>query len=261
MTQLRLIATLTFLALAPTAQAQTAQIPAQVPAGADISAAMKLAAVEQSEKEDSIERERHDLAAQESMARSANSLLEPSWWQVWIGGFGLLGLLTSLTFNALSLRQTRAALASQRETAHAQMRAYVGVESAVVTSLAVGAKPTVKVDVQNYGNTPAYHLAIASAVKFLPKGAEPSFSVGVPDPGIAINPGGTTVATEKGPELTQEMFDQFVTGELKDSAAITCVMEITYTTLSEAKVLQIAVVFWGAGLGQHQVLTAFNRCD
>ncbi len=222
---------------------------------------VQLAAIELRDRDVSKAREVADLAAQQSMAVSANAMLQPSWAQVWIAAFGLIGLASSLTFTGWSLLETRRALQVQQESAELQNRAYLGIEAVRIEDFEVGHRPTIHVEIKNYGNTPAYRCEENFAIKYVPRGAEPNFDTSLSNPGIVINPQASLFMLEHAPELTAEIAAGFVGETLQGSAMVSIVGEVKYMTFGKPHVLRYASLFFGEDVTHNEILAAQSHSD
>lgn len=136
--------------------------------------------------------ENSDLCAQWSAARAAQAAARWSWWQLWLSGFGVIGLGVTLWFNfrALSLAEresaeTRAALdiaernakataalvKVSQEMSHHELRAYLDFDG--VKFLRDESRDTpseigtgISICVRNYGQTPASNVSMSITYYF-----------------------------------------------------------------------------------------------
>jgi hypothetical protein len=114
----------------------------------------------------------------------------------------LLVLVTFLLFAA-----TYDLVKSAERTAKRQLRAYLGIENITITQVAVGKKPQAIVEVQNFGQTPAYDVrcwteagALSPSAKLKRRMLEPGRRV--------IDPGGRMlIRSTLDHELTQAELD------------------------------------------------------
>lgn len=253
-------------ALAGLASGATAQTPPTPAPPSLIStqpdlAALRLAAIEERERHEAIQREKDDLTAQQKMAVSANSLLRPSWWQVFIGAAGFLGLLGSLAFTYFSLRQTQAALSLQQNTSEQGLRAYLGIDKYDLTDFAPGKAPTIAVTFKNYGQTPAFKVIEKQSVKIIPKGGEPNFDVdGIIESGT-LNPGEENETFASLGILTPAAYARFKGAEPSDGDIVSVVGEAVYTTFGTQRTLRYAIHFHGPGAAHHLLVPGQNWSD
>lgn len=210
-----------------------------------------------------VRREIDDLEAQQSMARSASSLLEPSWWQVWVGFGGFLGLLATLVLNVLSLRATHRAIRAQGETAKHQLRAYVGVEDLEVEAIA-GKLASVRIETKNFGQTPAYKLRERGTIKFRRHGAPLPTKFDVWPSSTTLNPGDTapTVVSDDDGELTPADLTALALGDVPGGGVLVVIVELTYETMGETHTTSAAGEFWGfSGTVENEMLPDLNWAD
>jgi hypothetical protein len=169
------LATTIVLALAPaaTGQSETVRSPVNT-------------AARSAEPPDQIAAQ--DLAAQKSMASSAQAMLVPTWIQVLIAAVGIGGVVSSLAFSARGLRQTKEALELQRMSSERQLRAYVGVRSVKILRFEVGQKVAVRITLKNFGQTPAYNVEERLEVRII-SNDHIDFEPKLLSQGLVINPG------------------------------------------------------------------------
>ena len=223
---------------------------------------MRMAVIEERERQEALQRDKEDLAAQQRMATSANNLLKPSWWQVWIGAGGLLGLIASLSFTAWSLLQTRKALGLQQTNSEISMRAYLGVEKYKLKTFEVGKQPVFEITFKNFGQSPAYDLEEKTRVKVVPKGADPNFDCDPMPVGGTLNPGELQVThTKLLGALTQAGFDRFTGFEPEDGDIISAVGEITYRSFGKRHTLRYAIHFFGERAEESMMVPGQNWSD
>ena len=151
-----------------------------------------------------VDKRESDLCAQWKAADSASNAARWGWWQLIIGGVGLiLGAITMGAAIAAAIYAKRAARATEKtveisesgaagaaetlkiaernanaaaaqvrvseETAKRQLRAYVGIERVFVENIHIGGVPTANLHLKNFGRTPAYEYDVFSYAMIGPK--------------------------------------------------------------------------------------------
>lgn len=206
---------------------------------------LRVALAEERERADSREREIQDLLAQQSMANSAQRLLEPSWAQVWIAAFGTVGLCISLAFSYLALSGTRKAMRLQTETAHTHLRAYLGIRELELKNLAVGLDPYVTLALKNYGVTPAANLVERTGLSIQPISTVYDYSVSHMDSGVTVLPGqDTNTVTPLGRRLTEADIKKIIEDK---THVIIFSCEIEYESMGQVRRTETSVRFQEAG--------------
>jgi hypothetical protein len=126
-----------------------------------------------------------DLCAQWSAANAAREAAKWAWWQLWLSGFGVIGLVITLWFNfralgiaerseietkdALAIAQKNADAAENhvliaQDTAKRQLRAYVVVTELKRTE--INGRQTVCIAIHNTGQTPAHNFVVGSSLRY-----------------------------------------------------------------------------------------------
>jgi hypothetical protein len=112
------------------------------------------------EKCQAANREKNDLLAQQSMAESAHGMITVALWQVVIGGLALIGLGVTVYYTRNTATAALGVVAAQKAnvisdmSAKRQLRAYVAIKNCQLIG------DDIKVEVCNYGQTPAYVLHV-----------------------------------------------------------------------------------------------------
>lgn len=208
-------------------------------------------------EEAALEREKAYLDAQQSVAKSTQALLSPTWAQVWIAGIGSAGLLISLGFSAAALYSTRKAMELQRESAKTELRAYLGLVTPVLENFGPGLEPRVKIRMQNYGSTPAFDLHEEAMVSVQPVARVYDLTRRQVPSGVTVQPGGFTQTTlNLQRPLSQQEFDE-VTATPPTKALVVCGL-VTYQTMEENHFVEFAVRFHAAP-DQHHMINGANR--
>jgi hypothetical protein len=101
-------------------------------------------------------RERDDLLAQQGMEKAAEDMVGYAHAQTWLIGIGTILLLATLVLTRQANQAAWAAVAVTREMGEAQARAYVSVSNAFI--IREGGNLVAAVEIQNFGQTPAYDL-------------------------------------------------------------------------------------------------------
>ena len=108
------------------------------------------------------QRNKEDLIAQKSMADSTERMVLIGWLQMALGTLGLLAIGMTLWYTREAVEQTakatkatEAAVKVTRKTAERELRAYVGIANASIVATEVGKTPNVKLEIKNFGSTPA----------------------------------------------------------------------------------------------------------
>jgi hypothetical protein len=225
-----------------------APVPAPISSVPIDRAALQAALLEEREKSASIEREVQDLAAQSSMAESAQQQLRSSWAQVWIAGLGTLGLGASLAFSFLALSGTRKAMRLQRDSSKKQLRAYLGVEKVVLREFEDAKRPS-------YGVTPAFNLVEEMAISIQPRSTVYDLERSPTESGVTVQPGQSTVTLKTlAQALTAEDIKSIRDDE--ERAIIVCGV-VEYETMGERQRTEFALRFNGKG-SDHRLLPKHN---
>lgn len=250
------------LLLATAAHAQTGRAPAPDNPVATKTSAVPTAAERRATAE-ALQRDIDDLKAQQSMAKSANNLLAPSWWQVWVGLGGLIGLFASLGLNIKSVWATQSALRDQRETSRHQLRAYVGIEKISVDAVA-GKKAVANLVAKNFGQTPAYRVTEEGTIKLRRHGAGLPTTLDSFPAGATINPGDTSLSclTDDDGPLTPADMTALALGDVPGGAVLVVIAVLTYETMGETHKVHAAGEFWGfSGSVENEMLLGQNWAD
>ena len=116
-----------------------------------------------------------DLCAQWRAASAAEKAADLAWWNNLLGGIGGVLSLASLMLVILALRQTERSLVEARhantiarDSYQRQLRAYIGLKKFRVAGLYANQVPEFSIEIQNFGQTPAYSAKIYSCVGWAP---------------------------------------------------------------------------------------------
>lgn len=212
--------------------------------------------------EDEAERRRkaEDLAAQKSMAASAELMVGPARGQFWVGLVSVIGLIGSLGLSLLALAFTRDALKQQRVSAERQLRAYVGVREIVVKDVAVGVEPDVTIVFYNHGATPAYKVEEEVNFIFVPSGTPLPFNRDKVETSVTINPGETskTYCAANGHILSADDIAALTLGPYRGGAMLLVTAHVTYETFDVRRTLEYAAAHYGATGAERYLITDHN---
>lgn len=143
--------------------------------------------------DESAERERRDLAAQESVAKSTEQIVVISWFQIALASIGTLALFASLCFNysatkaaVVSAKAAMASVHAGRAWLSLDVISYDTVDGATITSASDDRRCNqgilFKFGVINIGQTPAIRAAFSYSCKFIDAAAAmPEFETIFPD--------------------------------------------------------------------------------
>ncbi|MDX3928704.1 MAG: hypothetical protein QHC90_23225 [Shinella sp.] len=152
-----------------------------------------------------------DLQAQQDMAFWAQAVF-------WLTGLGTLISGFGLYFVWQSLRQTRQAILTDREVGHAQVRAYLSIDTQTPV-VRPDTLPKHEFNIRNTGQSPAYQVAYIAGFDVLPNPMTPGMGhIGgiAPDqdmPRLSIAAGESTIGQAFGiRELTHDDFDKLIDG-------------------------------------------------
>lgn len=216
----------------------------------------------EAERDRTAVQQQRDLAAQESMADSAGSMVLPAWLQAVVGLLGTVGLIVSLIVSAFALRQTRAALRDQRESSSRQLRAYLGTEGVLVSGLGAGERPRADLTVRNWGQTPAYNIRETMNIHLVRQGTADEFPDEHLDEGITINPGAASGSFKVAAvELTKEQAEEIERGEQGDHPTLVVYVKgsLEYDdAFGERRMLRYASAHWGPNGRSVNLLTGGN---
>jgi hypothetical protein len=112
-----------------------------------------------------------DLCAQWTAAHGAQDAAYWAKWSFWVGLVGIGGLLWTLFYTRKAVlaaekgtRDADAALEHARDSSRRELRAYVlGVDQQII-NFAIGRRPTLRVKIKNFGQTPAHELRALTVV-------------------------------------------------------------------------------------------------
>lgn len=140
-----------------------------------------------------------DLEAQQDMAFWAQAVF-------WLTAIGAAISAFGIYFVWLSLRQTRQAISTDREVGHAQVRAYLTIESETPI-ISPGKVPLHEFQIKNTGQSPAYSVAYIAGFLVLPKPLPPgrrhlgSIAGGQEMPNMALGSNASMTVEGVGPDL------------------------------------------------------------
>lgn len=216
---------------------------------------LRVALAEERERAAAIEREILDLAAQQSMANSAKQLLQPSWAQVWIAGFGTAGLIISLAVSVSALKSTQHAIKLQQQNANTQLRAYLGVDSIKLIDFEIGKQPVAHVTFKNYGTTPATNVCETIELSIQPVSTVYDLTAGDGENGTTVHPGAKSNTAARAPKvLTDE--DILDITERRIKTLVFC-GSAKYESLGGKYETKFAAIFSGHG-NDHRMISGHN---
>ncbi len=105
-----------------------------------------------------VDRERRNLVAQESVARSTAVMVPLATWQLVLSVIGVLGLGFTLYYAHQSSEHSRRAVEVAADTGRRQLRAYVVQSEVALKHMNPGEVPVVEITFKNSGQTPALNF-------------------------------------------------------------------------------------------------------
>ncbi len=105
-----------------------------------------------------VDRERRNLAAQESVAGSTATMVPLAAWQLALSIIGVIGLGFTLYYAHQSSEYARRSVEVSTETGRRQLRAYVVQSELTLKNMILGEVPVIEVTFKNSGQTPALNF-------------------------------------------------------------------------------------------------------